>query len=186
LPRLEGEDSLVHGCPPGFLVHRADAADLAAFGDFGRRTFIATYGAMQTQDAMARHVADRFSDGRLREELADPARTVLALKRGDAWVGCAQLRSGEAPASVAGTRSVEIERFYVDQEWQGQGLAALLMAETLATARPQGHDVAWLAVWQENPRAIRFYEKQGFRVVGRQIYMFDDRAEDDYLMSRSV
>lgn len=169
--------------PPGFVLRQATAADLAAFAEFSRRTFVATYGPLQTPDRMARHVADRFSDQRLREELADPARTVLVLLRGDAWAGYGMLRSGGSSPHVAAARPVEIERFYVGQEWHGQGIAAPLMAAALDRAKLAGHGAAWLSVWERNPRAVRFYEKQGFRIVGRLVYVFDGVPEDDHLMA---
>ena len=132
---------------------------------------------------MARHVAERLNDRRLAEELADPARTVLALAFGTEWAACAMLRRDQQPDDVVAVRPVEIERFYVDHDWHGRGLAAPLMAATLDAARELGHDVAWLAVWEQNPRAVRFYEKQGFRVVGRHVYLFDGTTEDDHLMA---
>lgn len=169
--------------PPGFALRRATSADLVPFGEFTRRTFRATYGAFQTPERMARHLEARMNDRLLAQELADAARTVLVLTHDDEWVACAMLRRGDGPPAVAGVRPVEIERFYVSQVWHGRGLAALLMAATLDAAREEGHDVAWLAVWERNQRAVRFYEKQGFRIVGPHIYLFDGTPEDDHLMA---
>ncbi len=172
--------------PDGFTLRRAAAADLPAYGAFLRRTFVATYGPHQAPDRMARHVADRFGDGQLTEELRDAARTLLLLERRGQVAGCVLLRAGAAPPAVQGSRPVEIERFYLDAEWHGRGLAAPLMAAALAAAREAGHDVAWLAVWERNPRAIRYYEKQGFAIVGRHVYLFDGLPEDDHLMARTL
>lgn len=169
--------------PPGSSLRRATTSDLVPFAEFSRRTFVATYGPFQAPERMARHVAERLSDRRLAEELADPARTVLALVCGDEWAACAMLRRDQSPQAVVAARPVEIERFYVDHAWHGRGLAARLMAATLAAARQDDHDVAWLAVWEQNLRAVRFYEKQGFRAVGRHVYLFDGTPEDDHLMA---
>lgn len=168
--------------PPGFTLRRATPADLVPFGEFSRRTFRATYGPFQTPERMARHLDERMNDRLLAKELADPARTVLVLTHDGDWAGYAQLRGGDSPPGLSAVRPVEIERFYVAHAWHGRGLAAPLMATTLDAAREMGHDVAWLAVWEENPRAVRFYEKQGFRIAGRHIYLFAGTPEDDHLM----
>ena len=173
----------MYGFPSGFDLRRATVADLAAFGEFSRRTFVATYGPFQAPERMARHLDERLNDRPLGEELADSARTVLALAFGDEWAAYAMLRRDQHPDDVVAVRPVEIERFYVDPAWHGQGLAAPLMAATLAAARQDGHDVAWLGVWERNPRAIRFYERQGFRIAGRHTYVFDGTPEDDHLMA---
>ena len=36
-------------------------------------------------------------------------------------------------------------------------------------AKEAGCDVMWLGVWEYNPRAQRFYEKNGFRIVGSHV-----------------
>lgn len=172
--------------PAGFEIRRASVADLAPFGDISRRTFIDTYAASHTVETLARHVAERFDDEVLLNELTDSARTVLVLTRDGTLAGYAMLRQGTAPPAVTGTRPVEVERFYVDRPWHGQGLGAPLMAALLSAAREQRCDTAWLGVWQQNPRAVRFYEKRGFRVVGHQVYLFDGREEDDHLMAVSL
>lgn len=182
-PRLVGEHSGVTGFPDGFSVRRATAADLGDFGRFSRQTFVETYREFHSAEKMARHVAERLDDGTLAAELSDPARIVLMLTHGDAWAGYAVLRRDEAPPEVVARRPVEVERFYVDAQWHGQRLAAPLMTAALDAARQGEHDVAWLGVWERNPRAIRFYEKQGFRIVGHHIYLFDGHPENDHLMS---
>ena len=33
---------------------------------------------------------------------------------------------------------------------------------------------AWLIVYEENRRAVRFYERFGYRMIGRDMYDFED------------
>ena len=42
----------------------------------------------------------------------------------------------------------------------------------------------WLDVWEENPRAIAFYTKWRFAVVGRQDFVLGSDVQHDLLMSR--
>jgi ribosomal protein S18 acetylase RimI-like enzyme len=60
------------------------------------------------------------------------------------------------------------------------------MASIDALARRDGHDEVWLAVWEHNARAIRFYEKHGFTQVGEQPFTLGRDVQTDWLMSRSV
>ncbi|MHB1311726.1 MAG: GNAT family N-acetyltransferase [Gemmatimonadaceae bacterium] len=172
--------------PAGFLLRHATAADLPAYGAFVRLTFQATYGPQQEPESLARHVAERLNDDRLQDELHDASRTLLLLESGTSLAGFALLRAWEAPPEVGAANAVEVERFYVGQAWHGRGLAAPLMTAALDVARAAGHDAAWLSVWERNPRAIRFYEKQGFAIVGRHVYYFDGQPEDDHLMVRAL
>jgi GNAT superfamily N-acetyltransferase len=83
---------------------------------------------------------------------------------------------------VTGEAPVEIGRFYVDRPWQGRGLAQRLMAAARDAARDLGGITVWLAVWEHHPRAIAFYQKQGFRDVGSQPFRLGSDLQTDRVM----
>ncbi|MDP1892455.1 MAG: GNAT family N-acetyltransferase [Gemmatimonadaceae bacterium] len=173
----------MHPLPPDCLLRRATPADLAAYAELARRTFIETYRSSHDDVALARHVAATLDDERLRAELADAGRTVLAVTVGQEWVAYAALAAGATPPEVRGDRPLEIARFYVASAWHGRGVAAPLMDAVLDEARRRGGDAAWLCVWEHNARALRFYLGRGFELIGRTTYIFDGRPEDDHLLA---
>jgi ribosomal protein S18 acetylase RimI-like enzyme len=46
--------------------------------------------------------------------------------------------------------------------------------------------VIWLAVWENNPRAMRFYEKNGFRVAGKTLFRLGGDIQHDFVMARNL
>jgi ribosomal protein S18 acetylase RimI-like enzyme len=161
-----------------------DAAALAALAE---RTFRETYATMCRADDLEAYIAAHFGAARQREELEDAAMTtLLATERGGVLAGYGQLRHGEAPAVVAGARPAEVARFYVDRPWQGRGVASALMTACLTTLARGGADAAWLGVFRANARAVRFYEKCGFTVVGLTTFTMGSDVQDDYVMARSL
>lgn len=173
----------MHQFPANCILRRATPGDIAAYGEFCRRTFIETYRDNHHADALSRHVAATFAEPRLRADLEGGRRTVLAVTAGQEWVAYALLAAGDAPPEVRGARPMEIARFYVASAWHGRGNAAPLMDAVLDEARRQGGDVAWLCVWEHNRRALRFYLGRGFELLGRTTYIFDGQPEDDHLLA---
>ncbi len=169
--------------PPACSLRRATPADLAAYAELARRTFTETYRDAHDAGSLARHVAATLSDERVRAELEDEGRTVLAVTVGPEWVAYTVLATGATPPEVPGNRPMEIARFYVASAWHGRGIAAPLMDAVLNEARRQGGDAAWLCVWEHNARAQRFYLGQGFELIGRTTYIFDGQPEDDHLLA---
>ena len=57
---------------------------------------------------------------------------------------------------------------------------------------PPGHNSEnercslWLGVWEDNARAIRFYEKMGFKAVGEHKFMVGKNVRRDLVMEKSV
>ena len=83
-------------------------------------------------------------------------------------------------------KPVEIVRFYAVREWIGGGVGAALMSACLSLAVEEGCDTIWLDVWEQNPRAIAFYRKWGFAVVGEQAFQLGSDLQHDLLMQRSI
>lgn len=172
--------------PDHCTLRRGLPADLAHYAALCRETFSETFRESHTEDALARHVASAFPDAQLLAELSSVDQTVLAVEAGGAWIGYALVSRGPAPSGVHGTVPVQIDRFYVSSAWHGRGVALPLMQAALNEARQLGGDVAWLGVWEQNLRALRFYFRQGFAQVGRHVYLFDGMPEHDLVLALSI
>lgn len=58
---------------------------------------------------------------------------------------------------------VEVEALYLEPDWQGQGLAEDLLEQVYEWSANRGQPVVQLYVTVSNARAIRFYQREGFR-----------------------
>jgi ribosomal protein S18 acetylase RimI-like enzyme len=170
-------------------IRRGTSADAALLTDLARRTFHDTYAADAPPDQLAIHLARAFSLEAQAAELTDQGLVTLLALVDDVPTGFAQVRidlSHPVPPCVPPGPPVEVVRFYLEQAWAGRGIAGPLMEAVRAIGRGAGGTVAWLSVWEGNRRAIRFYEKCGFREVGRAPYRFGDRIEMDWVMSSAL
>jgi ribosomal protein S18 acetylase RimI-like enzyme len=59
------------------------------------------------------------------------------------------------------------------------------MRACLEEARKMGHATIWLGVWEKNERAIRFYDKWGFRKIGEKQFVLGRDVQTDFIMERS-
>ncbi|HEU4565176.1 MAG TPA: GNAT family N-acetyltransferase [Gemmatimonadaceae bacterium] len=180
-------DTVAEGASFGIRVCRsADASVLAATG---ARLFVQAYGPTHPEPTLSRYLAEKFDAERLRAELEHPAvRFLLVEDAAGEPIGYAHLREtvGPPPAGVPGVKSAEIVRFYVDAAWHGRGIAQALMTACEAEARRRGADALWLQAWQQAGRALAFYHRAGFRVVGTATFHFGERRDDDFLLARPL
>jgi len=161
----------------------AETDDAPALAQFMTRNFLAAYGHCSTPANVAATVAKHYGLDAQRRQIADPARINLLAEAGGRLAGHAQLKvGGETPPGAAPLPAVEIGRFYVDVDFHGHGIAQAMMARVRELARARGGASLWLSVWQEQPQAIRFYEKEGFRIAGTLVFEVGDDPKDDWLM----
>ncbi|HEY2856143.1 MAG TPA: GNAT family N-acetyltransferase [Gemmatimonadaceae bacterium] len=164
----------------------ADAARLAsAAGAF----FLDTFGQANSAEDMEAYLTDSLSEEQVSAELSAPdSRVWLAMGAKGEIAGYVHVRQN-APADGALAsegRAVEIARLYADRRCHGQGLGAALMEKGIETALDWHADVLWLGVWERNARAIAFYRKQGFEVVGEQEFMLGTDRQRDLVMARRL
>jgi len=165
-------------------LRRGEPRDAAALAELGARTFSDTFLADNDPDDIATFLRDTFSTEKQASELADAETTYLVAEVGGALVGYAMLHRGRAPGCVAGQSPIEVARLYVAREQLGRGVGEALMARCVEDARNARHDTIWLGVWERNARAIRFYERWGFRHVGQHVFLVGKDPQNDLLYAR--
>jgi diamine N-acetyltransferase len=165
-------------------IRRATPEDAGLLAEIGARTFRDTFESDNTEADMTDYLASAFSPAIQADQLKDAGTTFLIAHIDGSAVGYAKLRLGDAPSCIGGRVPVEISRFYADGPWIGRGVGAALMAASLRLSTEEGADIVWLDVWEKNYRALAFYAKWGFEVVGGQTFQLGSDLQNDLLMAR--
>lgn len=169
-------------------LQRAGLRDVESLTVLARETFwdaFHQHPANRPED-MAAYMAAAFSEEQVGRELADEKNIFLLAEIDSEAAGYAKLIVDTTESEITGKRPIELSRLYVHQRFLGDGVGKALMDESLRLARELGHDVIWLGVWEHNPRAKRFYEKNGFQYVGTHIFQLGSDAQTDLLMQRKI
>jgi len=121
--------------------------------------------------------------------LADPHIRIWLATTEDEPIGYLMSVGGEPPdpviAGVVRMRpTVEISKIYVLESAHGSGAASELMSVAVKDARTQGAGSVWLGVNKHNERANRFYERQGFVIVGERSFQVGESLEDDFVREK--
>jgi ribosomal protein S18 acetylase RimI-like enzyme len=161
-------------------------ADAAALADFAASAFADAFGSQNSAENIAAYLRQTYSARQQTAELSDPAYRTVLVESDERLVAFAQVRGHQSPSCVEGPQPIELYRFYVDRQWHGHGVARVLMQEVLRAARELDGRTLWLGVWEHNPRAIRFYEKEGFRDVGWADFYLGPERQTDRIMVRPV
>lgn len=173
------------------LIRKATADDAGPLAELAAITFPLACPPESRPEDIAAHLANTLSEANFRDYLADPDVTVLVLDEGGALRGYSLLldRATQDPdvAAVLGAgQSTELSKCYVHPEHHGLGAAAELMQASIVAAAAAGARGLWLGVNSQNARAIRFYEKSGFRKVGTKSFRLGSTVEHDFVMERPL
>lgn len=171
---------------PVLQIRLATGEDAATLAEIAERTFRQAFGPLNSAEDMDLHCRKTYGAAIQAGEIREPDRVTLLCHEGDRLVGYAQLRRDAAPTCVIARRPAEIQRIYVDAPWHGKGAANALMDALLEAARAGGADVVWLGVWDRNPRAIAFYRKNRFEIVGEHTFLLGTDPQRDLVLARKL
>jgi ribosomal protein S18 acetylase RimI-like enzyme len=131
---------------------------------------------------MAVFLEKAFHEERIKREFDEPNAAVFFAWQGKELTAYAKLSSKYQPGQLSGQRAMEIERIYVRRPFQGRHIGQQLILHCISHARRLGFDVIWLGVWEHNPKAISFYEREGFERFGMHDFLVGHDIQHDQLM----
>ncbi len=143
-------------------IRKVTINDLDQLQKIGRQTFYETFASGNTEDNMNKYLDESFSVAKLTTELSDNNSEFYFATLDNNIIGYLKINFGQSQTEVKDDKAVEIERIYVLKEYHGKNVGQLLYDKALNIARQKNADYIWLGVWEENPRAIKFYKKNGF------------------------
>jgi ribosomal protein S18 acetylase RimI-like enzyme len=163
-------------------IRQLAIADADQLAQLSRQVFVATYGAAIPADILHRYLDKAFNPQTLATDLSDSTSTCLGAWQSGQLIGFSRLSTTQPPDCLTSAASLELAKLYVAREYHGRGVAAELLSNTLSEAVQRGHSTLWLYVWDQNQRAIAFYKKWNFTVVGSADLYFDDILFHDLVM----
>jgi ribosomal protein S18 acetylase RimI-like enzyme len=173
---------------PEIKIRQATADDAQLLTDLAYTTFWDAFAhhPKNAPDDLAHYMRQAFNLKQTTEELADEKSVFLIAEINGEAAGYAKLIFDTTEPDIVAEWPVELNRLYSHQKHLGQGVGQALMDACLERAIEAGRDVMWLGVWEFNPRAQRFYEKNGFEIVGKHTFQLGSDPQTDLLMQKRL
>lgn len=163
-------------------THKVTLNDVEQLQKIARQTFFEAFSAGNTEENMTKYLQENLSIKNLSIELEDKnSEQYFAMLEGNV-IGYLKLNFGQSQTELKENNSLEIERIYVLKEFHGKNIGQELYQKALDSAREKNADYVWLGVWEENPRAISFYKKNGFVEFDKHIFKLGEDEQTDIMM----
>jgi diamine N-acetyltransferase len=163
-------------------IKKVSHEDLVMFQEIGRSTFYETFADSNSEENMTKYLAEGFSLEKLRSELNDENTEFYFGILDQKIVAYLKLNFGLAQTELKANNALEIERIYVLNAFQGKKIGQMLYEKAMQIAKKANAEYIWLGVWEENPKAIQFYKKNGFIEFDKHIFKLGDDIQTDIMM----
>lgn len=156
--------------------------EVALLRQIAIKTFKDAFDEFNSEENMSYYVETGLSKARLTKELQNPDSSFYFAEINNKVIGYMKLNIGSAQQEFQEDNSLEIQRIYIDEAFQGQQVGQSLLDFAMQKAQQEDVEYTWLGVWEHNPGAIRFYEKNGFKAFDKHTFLMRDDVQTDLLM----
>jgi len=163
-------------------IRYANENDSSLLADLGRKTFYDSFIDGNTEEDIALYLTEHYSSEIQSSEIADTNTIFLIAEINEIAVGYTKLKAQSSNEGVTATNPIELQRIYSIKEYIGKGVGAELMKASISEAKEKGFNSIWLGVWEKNERAIKFYERWGFKKVGEKNFTLGNDTQNDFTM----
>lgn len=169
-----------------YYLHKVSAEDLVILQQISRQTFQETFAVHNTAENMKKYLEEGMSKEKLAAELSSPQAHFYLCKTDQTVVGYLKLNEAPVQTELNDPNSLEIERIYVLNAFQGKKIGQVLLDHAIELARNLKLDYIWLGVWEKNANAIRFYTKNGFVEFDKHLFTLGTDVQTDLLMKKHL
>lgn len=163
-------------------LRKATFSDLAGLLEIAKISFVQAFKEGNKPENLQSYLSLAFTPVQLEKEWRDPATTFLLAIREGKLVGYTKVNLAAAQSDIQDPESLEVARLYTLEEVWGTDVGQFLLDAAIEFAKEKCKTYVWLGVWEHNSRAIRFYEKNGFKAFGSHPFPFGDEIQTDWLM----
>ena len=167
-------------------IRKINIDDLEALRNLSIQTFKETFEEVNTEEDMQKYLDENLSIKKLKSELEKPNSEFYFAENNGEILGYLKLNFKDAQTEKLEENHFEIERIYVLKAFLGQKIGQILYDKAIEIGREKNLEYVWLGVWEENHRAIRFYEKNDFEIFGKHDFVLGEDVQTDLLMKMKI
>ncbi|WP_236372744.1 GNAT family N-acetyltransferase [Pseudomonas salomonii] len=169
---------------PPMTVREATAEDALCIGVLGMQVFLDTYATQGIRASIANEALQAFAPQTIAQLLAQPGLSLVVAESNGHLVGFAQIKLHATHSMITAPDAAELQRLYIQERFTGQGIGYRLLQAAEQRAALGAASLLWATVWDGNERALGFYPRHGYAVLGSPTYTFQGETHGNRLFGK--
>lgn len=147
-------------------IAKATIQDSKQLAQLAKASFLPAHGHSAPKEDVDMYVSGNFNETTFIKEISNPESHYYLIYYDKKLAGYSKITLNTPNKNRTSNNITCLSRLYVLKEFYGLQLGKALFHFNLELAKQHQQQGIWLHVWVENQRAIHFYTKMGFKIVG--------------------
>jgi ribosomal protein S18 acetylase RimI-like enzyme len=132
----------------------------------GEKSFLEAHGHSAPKKDIGDYISKAFCEETFLKELSDLNNIYHLIYNNNKVAGYSKIIFNSPNKNIPDQNITKLERIYLLQEFYGKNIGSELFNFNMQLSKENKQKGVWLLVWVENKRAINFYKKLDFELVG--------------------
>jgi ribosomal protein S18 acetylase RimI-like enzyme len=159
-------------------IIRATERDCNSIVSIGKISVAESHRDSCSSEEMDEFLERNYNKVAIKEELNDITNIYYIIRYSDEPVGFSKIILNAKHSNIISENVTKLDRIYLLKEFYGLKLGLKLLNFNIELSRNNHQSGMWLYTWVGNKRAIDFYLKAGFTVVGSHKFYVNETHYD--------
>lgn len=147
-------------------ILRATISDFKLLTDLGKQTFIESHGKSALKSDIDFYIGEKYTYKTFQEELRNPDNIYHIIYCEAQPIGFSKIILNSPTPNIPMDNVTKLDRLYLLKDFYKLKKGLELFNFNVELSKSNNQAGIWLFVWKENERAVNFYMKNGFQVIG--------------------
>ncbi|WP_232829240.1 GNAT family N-acetyltransferase [Aureibaculum luteum] len=151
--------------------------------EIGKKSFLESHGNSASAEDINSFVSKTYNTKNISKEFENTKIQYHIIYFNNKAAGFSKIQLNTPNKDINELYVTKLDRLYLLKEFYGQKLGTKLFDFIIQLSKNQNQKGIWLAVWEENLRAIHFYTKIGFKIIGKYNFKISEtRSNPNHIM----
>ncbi len=156
------------------LIRRATEKDCKIIAGIGRVAVKLAHLPSCSEADIDHYLAIHYNEPAILSELTEPANIYHLIYYAGQPVGFSKIVLNATHPNIPGVNVTKLDRIYLDSNFFDLKLGYHLLNHNIQFSKENGQCGMWLFTWIGNERAVNFYKKCGFSIIGDHMFKVSD------------
>lgn len=165
----------------------ANSSHADAISSIGKQSFRDAFGHLfNNKEELLEYLEYTYDSNKILKSLEKENNVFFLVFIEKVPVGFAKVKKHSLSEQIESIAQMELQKIYVLSYYHGSGAGTALLQAVMGLANQIQPDYLWLDTHIQNLKAVRFYERNGFKKVGKYFFTIGTQTFEYYLMSLPV
>ncbi|KAA1243442.1 GNAT family N-acetyltransferase [Aquimarina sp. RZ0] len=166
-------------------IRIANVEDVPEISYLGKKTFDQSFGYLfRDRSDLIEYLSSTFSIEKLTSSISKSYNLYWIAHYGDNAIGYAKIQLNSPSEFVKSEHSCKLQKNYILKEYLSRGIGAQLQKRICSEAIANDTDYIWLSVLKSNSKAIQFYEKNDYNIIGEHPFSIGKENFEFWVMGK--